>query len=450
MNQDGIRQIGVKKCLVGVLLLAAWLLSQRIGRLLAPIYSYMTLAVDTEESAYLIKAALLLVLNNVGKDVLLYISCFQLGEGISELVGQKWVEWLFPMVTIPCGYTITTYFHLFVPHFGVSAIVTMCSVWLIQYMTREMTNVGYRVTLQIALIFSVQWLDLIPALTNYGVGGGELSLAVKNIAILMREDRFFNTIFTFISCTNMVFSVLLSELFIGYEKRFMQLDLLRQKERELVRIREQQAQDRLYREIQYLVHDLKRPLTTILGLGDILAISNDKTTASHGKTISSVAEKMDMMISEIKDPMSTHNVKVADVIDYAMSQVMVLSWGNLVSSSLKDGVENAVININLIRFSRVLVNLLDNAWHATLNIENPYIDMSVSLDGAIELLIKVSDNGPGFSKKQDSATWGSGFGLEFVRKAVLDMNGRLSHVNRPEGGACFSIWMPVKKGGVRH
>ncbi|MFR5881070.1 MAG: hypothetical protein ACLUEQ_09825 [Cloacibacillus evryensis] len=70
-------------------------------------------------------------------------------------------------------------------------------------------------------------------------------------------------------------AVLMTKLFVSYEKQLRQLQLLRQRERELSLMRTEQARLRLYQEMQYLVHDLKRPLTTVFGLADLLSISPD-------------------------------------------------------------------------------------------------------------------------------------------------------------------------------
>jgi signal transduction histidine kinase len=67
--------------------------------------------------------------------------------------------------------------------------------------------------------------------------------------------------------------------------------------------------------------------------------------------------------------------------------------------------------------------------------------------------IEVSDDGPGvpdvylerifepfFSTKEE----GSGYGLHLASEVLEEQGGRLTVRNNPEGGACFTIWLPAQ------
>ena len=430
------------------LMLAAWLVSQSFEFTHAPVFSYLNLAVSAEDGGYLIMAALCLLLNNGLRAVLLYSGWFMLSDALADLLGRRWIALVTPPAAIPVSYMLTGYFKLpSVPHFGVPAFFTLLSVWVLQYAARDVTRRGYKFLVQAVLVVSIQWLDLIPLLTPYGFGWGELSMTIKRFAEMMDKASLLNVMcsagFAFCACV----AVLLMQLFIGYEKQLRQLSLLRARERELTRMRSQQARARLYQEMQYLVHDLKRPLTAVLGLADLLSLSADEATAAHAKTIMASAEKMDQMISEIRNPDSVRRVPLRDLFDYTMAQVRPLDWGGLVCVVLPEELKETPISVNLIRFSRVLVNLLDNAHHATADCEKPEIVMRAEQSGGGALII-VEDNGPGFigAGGPGKSTWGSsGLGLSFVRDAVEDNNGTVRYGDRPGGGAKCSVWIPSCK-----
>jgi signal transduction histidine kinase len=105
------------------------------------------------------------------------------------------------------------------------------------------------------------------------------------------------------------------------------------------------------------------------------------------------------------------------------------------------------------KFEQVLVNLLNNARDegATL------IALAagpIELDGQRLLRVAVEDNGPGIPPHilpklfQAFVTTkprgkGTGLGLRICRRIIEEMQGEISAANRPEGGACFEILLPL-------
>ncbi|NCC95811.1 MAG: HAMP domain-containing histidine kinase, partial [Synergistales bacterium] len=234
------------------------------------------------------------------------------------------------------------------------------------------------------------------------------------------------------------------ELFVGYEKRLAQLRVIRDRERELSKLRQDQVQSRVFREMQYLVHDLKRPLTTITGLADVLVhSSSDPSVISHGNTIQRAAGRMDQMVSEIGDPMAVQTISPAKAVDYCMSQIRPLEWSEKVRVQVPQVADSWRIKVNLIRISRALVNLLENSHRATEGVEAPSIVLELDREDR-GVIFRVFDNGTGFSKRGSlRSQWGStGLGLAFVREAVESYGGSLSIENRVDGGALVKIFIP--------
>ncbi|RLA35094.1 MAG: histidine kinase [Gammaproteobacteria bacterium] len=95
----------------------------------------------------------------------------------------------------------------------------------------------------------------------------------------------------------------------------------------------------------------------------------------------------------------------------------------------------------------VLLNLLRNAWQATLNTDNPKIDMRGRFNSRGNVVIDVSDNGPGvpddltrkifvpfFTTKEQ----GSGVGLALARQ-VMTAHGGYIRLAQDGAGAKFSL-----------
>jgi len=107
------------------------------------------------------------------------------------------------------------------------------------------------------------------------------------------------------------------------------------------------------------------------------------------------------------------------------------------------------------RLMQVFLNLFGNAYEAvaasrkgcriTVRVE------PASEDGSEWVKVEVSDDGPGipegilgrifepfFTTKES----GSGYGLYLASEILKEQGGRLSVVNLPAGGACFTVWLP--------
>lgn len=107
------------------------------------------------------------------------------------------------------------------------------------------------------------------------------------------------------------------------------------------------------------------------------------------------------------------------------------------------------------RLEQVLINLLANALDAMRqHTDTPTLTLRVGVDDARGLRLEVQDNGPGlseatlarlftpfFTTKPEGA--GLGLGLAISRDIVREFHGELLAANRPEGGACFTIWLPT-------
>lgn len=104
-------------------------------------------------------------------------------------------------------------------------------------------------------------------------------------------------------------------------------------------------------------------------------------------------------------------------------------------------------------------NLVRNALEACQRVGRaPAIEVTGvvhTTDGLVE--VTVADNGPGlpdgdrerlfqpfFTTRSD----GTGLGLALVQKFVVTHNGHVRAANRPDGGAAFTVWLPLRPPGA--
>ena len=96
----------------------------------------------------------------------------------------------------------------------------------------------------------------------------------------------------------------------------------------------------------------------------------------------------------------------------------------------------------------VLLNLLRNAWQSTTHTENPEVSLTARLNRRNNVVIAVSDNGPGVP--DDIATkifvpffttkeGGSGVGLALARQVMIAHGGFIRLTTNESGGATFSL-----------
>lgn len=434
------------KGIIGLLMLAVWFVSRFSLYTLTSEWSILERAILFDDSFYLIMAAALVATSNAVKAILLYCGCFLAAEAASEKTGREFIAWVVPPLMITVSYQATAFFHLpSVPQFGFAAFFTFLSVLFLQYVCRRVTRGGYKILIQCMFILAIHWLDVIPSLTRWGLGMGELSLTVKTLANLMGKEDMLGSVCFIFFMFNAVVALLMVRLFISYEKQLMQLNLIRSRERDLIRLRNEQASARLYQELLLLVHDLKRPLTVIIGLANLLSRLRGETAAAHSGVILEAAEGMNQMIDEIKSPSAMRCVCAGELLNYVMSQVRPLQWGKRVLVEADEAVRAATIKVNLIRFSRAIVNLLDNANHASEFVDGDGLIKFSARRTTANVIIDIEDDGPGFVPgKQGVSSWGSsGLGLVFVRRTMEDGNCQISYTNMPGGGTLCTVTVPL-------
>ena len=397
-----------------------------------PIFRLMGKFAYSDEAGYLFSAAGALVLLNTMRAIPLYVGCFYLGEGLSRYGG------ILPLAIIPLSYYL---FGLFFGgkghHFGMPSVMAFIIVFILQLL---IWNVPGRFNRSLALclfLFSFQWLNLAPVLTRYGFGQGELSWTIKNLASLGNFSSSLNLLALGGFIVAFIGALMTVALLINTNLNVRQFRRLMEQNETLASLREDSLRARMVYEIQSLVHDLRRPLTSIQGLVDVLAtISTAPNAREYADRAGMAAENMGHMIDEILHENGRSLIDARELLSYTVSQVSPLPWHRYVR--IDPCVSEAVhFQGNKIRISRALVNLMENASHALQGASEPQITIKYFLEGNF-IKFSVHDNGPGLTEDivvGKSGHGSTGMGLAVAQRVAENHEGAFTLKNHPGGGA---------------
>lgn len=430
----------------GIFCLAVWFLALRINGS-AVLYYLERFALDGDGRYLLASSAALLGLNTA-RALCLYLGWFYVGESLEHVKRGKRLSWIVPLVAIPACYLLVSRFpDSFSLHLGIPALFSIVTVLVMHVSTREIRGWFSRSLVLSLLVFSFQWLDISPSLTRWGFGGGELSMAIKTLAEIEEWDWVLDALSLGLFLTAFAGGIAAAALLVSANIRNIQFRKIRERDRQIASLREETLRVRGYREIQQLVHDLRRPLTTILGLADVMAESLPVgTELEYVRRIVSTGDNMNQMIEELLKEDARQITTVGALLGYVGNQISAFDWRHSVDVRADEEASKQEIRINLIRFSRALVNVLDNAHLATSGRRSPEISLTAYRSGD-GMTFAIADNGRGFAEKRPEGPgysgWGStGIGLAFVEEVVKNHGGTMTISNANPHGAVVSIALP--------
>ena len=210
-------------------------------------------------------------------------------------------------------------------------------------------------------------------------------------------------------------------------------------------------------------HDVRTPLTALIGLAESLRQSQPPLGAAQADTVRALADQareLHTLVNNLLDMARLQSGAVSlrmewqsleEVVGTAIRAAQPALAGKPVETALAAGLP--LVEFDAVLIERVLVNLLENAARYGAP---PIVVSALATGDALE--ISVRDHGPGlpaalagreqtlFDKftrgETESATPGVGLGLA-ICKAVVDAHrGRISAVNAAGGGAQFTIRLP--------
>jgi two-component system, OmpR family, sensor histidine kinase KdpD len=212
-----------------------------------------------------------------------------------------------------------------------------------------------------------------------------------------------------------------------------------------------------------LSHDLRTPLTVLVGLAESLAMTKPPLATEQMETAEAIqdeARRMSTLVSNLLDMARIESGEVRLDLQWQPLEEVVGAALDSARSMLKQHHVEVRLprDLPLVRFDallieRVLVNLLENASKYTP--AGSTVTLSAEAVGG-QMRVSVSDNGPGlpagreealFQKftrgNRESATPGVGLGLAICRAIIESHHGKIVAVNRPGGGVTFSFMLPL-------
>jgi signal transduction histidine kinase len=216
-----------------------------------------------------------------------------------------------------------------------------------------------------------------------------------------------------------------------------------------------------------LAHDLKQPLASIRGFAQLMERrvgGKDGEVDRHLKLIVESVDHMNQIVLALKDFARTSSVEFRDVdVNQVLERTCLLFGGQLRSRSVKLEVELEP-NLPLVRgepnqLQQVFTNLLANARDALEPGGGTVRVRSQSLGGRDQVVVSVTDNGPGipadhlakifssfFTTKPEGK--GTGLGLSITEGIVSDHGGRIDVSSRPHEATTFRIYLPARPAGL--
>jgi two-component system sensor histidine kinase KdpD len=212
-----------------------------------------------------------------------------------------------------------------------------------------------------------------------------------------------------------------------------------------------------------LSHDLRTPLTILVGLAESLALTKPALSADQLETAEAIqdeARRMSTLVSNLLDMARIESGEVTlnlqwqpleEVVGAALEATRVMLKQHKVEVRLP--VDLPLVRFDALLVERVLVNLLENASKYTPSGSSVILAAEVMAD---KLMVSVADDGPGlppgseekvFQKftrgDRESATPGVGLGLAICRAIVESHHGKITGTNRPGRGAQFTFTLPL-------
>ena len=401
---------------------------QRLG-----IYDSLTVAMMEDSGSYLILAALKLVTMNVVRMLPHYLGAFLINESVHiYLYGRKHFSFnaIFTFSLIIFIYDIIDRIYGIHYDLGIPALLTISFVLLLSYMDLFSVSMLNKILILASLLMSFQWLDVLPSLTEYGFGRGEISMDVKTASEFIGEQQLL-TVFALSMCLAFFYASMMQvQLLYKEHKLKISNEKTRQVEKTLHDTQIEALKMRNSSEVQSLVHDLKSPLTTIQGLISLAEImEKDELIREYFQKISSSLTSMNKMISEILYENRRTPMKTSELMGMVLAQISILVPNHMLS--YENQCPDAVIRGNKIRLSRAVINLMTNAYYA-VDEKNGRLKVTVEdRDGYV--YITILDNGKGIAPEAMEHIWqlgysgrhSTGLGLAFTKQVVENHGGNI-------------------------
>lgn len=413
-------------------------------------------AITSGDRLMLWYAALRLVALNSIRACPHYIGAFIIAESIELESRHEFTKWMKPAIVcaiIPVVYFCISNIHHIRYDFGMPALALILLLILLGKNDYNYVSLWKKTMLITVFLTALQFPDIMPCLKSFPIGRGEMSQDVKLVARFLEMEPELDVMALIFFLLLLFMGALLFFLIRDENNLRAMSELKEQNERMVVETKMRVLENRTYIEMRHLVHDLKSPLTSAQALVGVVRMScgdkgMDKECGYLGRVESSI-EKMSGMISEILYENHRTRISSKEILDCVLAQISVSEYSELVH--VDNRVPDHCLQVNKIRFTRAIVNLIENAFYAVSR-EEGRIDLtvdSVGLPGDAKLRFNIRDNGKGIDEDTLGLIWERGFstrsshglGLSFVKTVVTNSGGSIDIESSVGTGT--SVWLNV-------
>ena len=331
--------------------------------------------------------------------------------------------------------------------FGLPAIAAASFIILFNRLDYNYVSVRKKTMLVAMELIAWQFLDVMPIASALPVGRGEVSQSIKQIGLVLEGEHALNIMggigILLFACAAFVLLMLLRD-----ENYLREMEALKE-QNDAIRDRAyiNELHNRTYQEVQHLVHDLKAPLTVVETL--VGACKLESEMEGHDEQVElmnrveNAVDQMSEMISEILYRDKTSVITVDKLLKRVLAQLSIEEYAD--SIHLAVACPEAQVRVNRILFTRVLVNLVQNAAHAAA--DRPLRIVLRASAGEDYVRFEVEDNGRGIAEQAAGKIWdrgysgtgSSGLGLAFVRDVVTGMGASVEMRSKVGEGSTFAI-----------
>ena len=216
--------------------------------------------------------------------------------------------------------------------------------------------------------------------------------------------------------------------------------------------------------IASISHDIKTPLTSIIGYSDLIKNEKDlRTIKKYNDIINIKSNHIKEIASNFDDYLINHSdndIKFVDIsINDLIKQIELDYKSELELNDIKfeivvdENCKKEVLEINMTKIKRVFSNIISNS--VKFLSENGKITIKVKNDKNNVNFI-IADNGCGVKEEiidkifnplftTDSSRKNSGLGLSIVKENILLHKGKIKAYNNNNGGLTIEFSIPKKK-----
>jgi PAS domain S-box-containing protein len=208
-------------------------------------------------------------------------------------------------------------------------------------------------------------------------------------------------------------------------------------------------------------HDLRSPLSSILGLVSIYKIEEEAEKRDH--YVSLIENRINKLDGFVKDMLNyakaNRSEVIAEEIDFellineCLEDLAYIESASKIKVTFNINSSHSVFKSDLLRIRIILNNIISNAYkYYNPHSKKPYLKIDIQIEKE-KVFIKIKDNGIGISEEYISKIFdmffratnrsdGAGLGMYIVKQSIDKLHGKIEIISTIDKGSLFKIELP--------